>query len=802
MNLVSEKIDERILRLLGLEDIFDIDYDTYYNLIREAMVAGTKKLPQEELAVLSNERKRIRGKKGRFKPKKITASKVTTLKVLKPAKKTLALAPSSTTSPEEGGGFVKIKKTLDSILKTLGSKFKFDQKRADQDRKEEETEKRGKRESTLEGFKKGVSGIVATTKKILSPFQVIIDRIWKFIFFTLLGRAFTKFMDWMSDKGNQEKFNSFIKFLTDHWPALAGLYILFGTSFGKLVRGLLKGVARMIVALVMNIGKIKRFITKNKKLAFLGLALAPIASRELGNVLGENKETPESGLIPTTNPDLDQAKQSTDQAANTKVPKLNLGGMVPSFKMGGMNPFGGMDFSGGVPISGAGQDDTLIAAKTGEAILTEKDQQDIGQRYVDSTTGQPLSIPQYLAGRKPGNVSMGSLKFPGFGGGFFDGGVISKFNNGGMVGGKLNGSVIPKFNKGGQVGGQTNLLKPQAKTIFDRLVKGKLTPNAAAGIVANIGVETGYTYDPNTHQNGGGPGRGLVQWEKGGRFDTDRINLMSFAKDRGTSWNNLNTQTDFILHELNTHPEYQKVKSKINSAKDVPTATNIFLREYEKAGTPHTQDRMKVAQQIINAGYLKPKEKPEEKSNKKTPTFIDRLGEIANKVGSGFSGMIKPPSATANPQKTPAKPQRWATDPRGLFGMKGGGEVGEGTGMNIAGATADRQLIAAQPGEFVIPKDSVDRIGTSFFEKLVAMTDSNSDAYLKKGKIGGPQITPYKTFGSGSGGMMTLPPITQSTGGSRARSAGLGGGSEVPDFSATAPNNERAMNASIYGLVG
>ena len=50
--------------------------------------------------------------------------------------------------------------------------------------------------------------------------------------------------------------------------------------------------------------------------------------------------------------------------------------------------------------------------------------------------------------------------------------------------------------------------------------------------------------------------------------------------------------------------------------------------------------------------------------------------------------------------------------------------------------------------------------------------------------------------------MITLPPITQSAGGSRARSAGLGGGSEVPDFSATAPNNERAMNASIYGLVG
>ena len=781
MNLVSEKIDERILRLLGLEDVFDLDYDTYLTLLKEAIVTGAKKLPQQELALLANERKRIRGKKGRFSPKKdkITANKVATLKFLKPANKTLALAPSSTTSPEEGGGFIGIKKTLDSILKTLGSKFKFDQKLADQDRKEEETEKRGKRESTLEGFKKGVVGIVATTKKILSPFQAIIDRIWKFIFFTLLGRAFTKFMDWMSDKGNQEKFNSFIKFLTDHWPALAGLYILFGTSFGKLVRGLLKGATRMIIALAMNIGKIKRFIGKNKKLAFLGLALAPLASRELGNLLGENKETPESGLIPTTNLDLDQAKQSTDQAANTKVPKLNLGGMVPSFKMGGMNPFGGMDFSGGVPITGAGQDDTLIAAKTGEAILTEKDQQDIGQRYVDSTTGQPLNIPQYLAGRKPGNVSMGSLKFPGFGGGFFDGGVVSKFNNGGIVGfnkggsvgpvgGKLNGSVIPKFNKGGQVGGQTNLLKPQAKTIFDRLVKGGLTSNAAAGIVANIGVETGYTYDPNTHQNGGGPGRGLVQWERGGRFDTDRINLMSFAKDRGTSWNNLNTQTDFILHELNTHPEYKKVKSKINSAKDVPTATNIFLREYEKAGTPHTQDRMKVAQQIINAGYLKPKEKPttKPKSNKKSAGILSNFASFMSTSLPFFRG----------------------------------GLIKENTGMNIAGATADRQRIDAQPGEFMIPVDTVNRYGVSFFEKLVAMSDSNSDAYLKKGKIGGPQITPYKTSGSGSGGMITLPPITQSAGGSRARSAGLGGGSEIANFSARHPNGMHYKYAEIYGI--
>jgi hypothetical protein len=136
MRSVSEKIDERILRLLGLEDVFDIDYDTYLTLLKEVIVAGSKKLPQEELALLANERKRIRGKKGRFSPKKdkITASKVATTKLLKGTKKTLALPPSQINMMS--GGFDGIGKTLDSILKTLGSKFKFDQKQADEDRKE------------------------------------------------------------------------------------------------------------------------------------------------------------------------------------------------------------------------------------------------------------------------------------------------------------------------------------------------------------------------------------------------------------------------------------------------------------------------------------------------------------------------------------------------------------------------------------------------------------------------------------------------------------------------------------------
>ena len=76
----KETIDERVLRLLGLEDVFDLDYDTYLILLKEAMVKGrmTKKtIPTEEIMLLTDEYKRVRSKKdsGRFevKKKKISA---------------------------------------------------------------------------------------------------------------------------------------------------------------------------------------------------------------------------------------------------------------------------------------------------------------------------------------------------------------------------------------------------------------------------------------------------------------------------------------------------------------------------------------------------------------------------------------------------------------------------------------------------------------------------------------------------------------------------------------------------------
>ena len=133
-----------------------------------------------------------------------------------------------------------------------------------------------------------------------------------------------------------------------------------------------------------------------------------------------------------------------------------------------------------------------------------------------------------------------------------------------------------------------------------------------------------------------------------------------------------------------------------------------------------------------------------------------------------------------------------------ILGSAGGGLIKENTGMNIS-RTADRQLTALQPGEYVLPVDTVSKLGVSLIDKFVAMTDNNSTA-AKLGKRSS-RYMPGPLSRAGRGGMMTLPPINQSAGGSMGAPAS---GTSIPSFSAVSPSAgaERSMNASIYGIVG
>jgi len=143
---------------------------------------------------------------------------------------------------------------------------------------------------------------------------------------------------------------------------------------------------------------------------------------------------------------------------------------------------------------------------------------------------------------------------------------------------------------------KTVVAKGSPQYIIDRLVNGGLTKTAAIGVVANLKAES--NLDPGIKQRGGGPGRGLAQWEKGGRYDTDPINLNKFAAKKGTNWSDLDTQIDFILYEMEKHPEYRRVKEQLNNTDSIEHATLIFLKKYEKAGTPHTGKRLKYAKEL------------------------------------------------------------------------------------------------------------------------------------------------------------------------------------------------------------
>ena len=82
-DLVSESIDERILRLLGLEEVFDMDYATYLSLLKEKLLAARMVdagLPGDENELLTDEFRRVKRKVGRFRivRKKISSEDIGT----------------------------------------------------------------------------------------------------------------------------------------------------------------------------------------------------------------------------------------------------------------------------------------------------------------------------------------------------------------------------------------------------------------------------------------------------------------------------------------------------------------------------------------------------------------------------------------------------------------------------------------------------------------------------------------------------------------------------------------------------
>ncbi len=176
------------------------------------------------------------------------------------------------------------------------------------------------------------------------------------------------------------------------------------------------------------------------------------------------------------------------------------------------------------------------------------------------------------------------------------------------------GGKFEKKQQGGFVGNH--------KLAYDGMKKRfpEAKPHHIVGAMANFETEAP-GIKPDTYQMGGGPGRGIAQWEiPSSKNPTGRWETAEKKYGKGII-KSLPKQLDFVKWEMNTGhplpdgrpnlPWGRAAKKEWLSSKTTTEATKNFLEGYEAPSIPHMNRRLKNAEKFNNqAAY--------EESSKKT----------------------------------------------------------------------------------------------------------------------------------------------------------------------------------------
>jgi len=114
-----------------------------------------------------------------------------------------------------------------------------------------------------------------------------------------------------------------------------------------------------------------------------------------------------------------------------------------------------------------------------------------------------------------------------------------------------------------------------AADLWKWLIGQGLSEAGAAGVMGNLNQES--TLDPSLEESGG-TGIGLVQWSFG-RADA----LRNFAQSKGKPWQDLNTQLEFLLSEINSDSTWSSMWQQLKTIQDVDAATALFHDTFEKS---------------------------------------------------------------------------------------------------------------------------------------------------------------------------------------------------------------------------
>ena len=156
-----------------------------------------------------------------------------------------------------------------------------------------------------------------------------------------------------------------------------------------------------------------------------------------------------------------------------------------------------------------------------------------------------------------------------------------------------------------------------------------LSPEVCVGIIGNLQQESSPSINPALKQANNGPGRGIAQWNippHGERFTS----LENFARQRGTPWDDLNTQLEFMWKEMiltdisrrmqgnqaNVAQRYRDAfQNNLNRKgaialpngfqdfivlRDIEQAVRMFDAAYHRSGTPMMERRIEFANSAWN----------------------------------------------------------------------------------------------------------------------------------------------------------------------------------------------------------
>jgi hypothetical protein len=204
--LGDEDINPEILKILGIDDVIDLDYGEYHTLLRESMVKNKDKFSAEQQALFAEERSRVRGKTGSFKvkSKKINAqSFVAKTKPTSSVEKVTPLLPSVTPQeteqpiqPERQGmdrtlaliasKLNSVDKNVQQTTRNLQNKDAAENKQKNQDRLTAENTAAQRKEERIERAAV-LGGVVVGVKKTVKPLTDMMGGL--FDFFKRLGFA-------------------------------------------------------------------------------------------------------------------------------------------------------------------------------------------------------------------------------------------------------------------------------------------------------------------------------------------------------------------------------------------------------------------------------------------------------------------------------------------------------------------------------------------------------------------------------------------------------------------------------------